>query len=122
MRGLARISFADGAFLVSAETPYEHELLFDHAVRYTQQRGRLTLEVNRREWTLSLGAGEGLLCTTCGHGLDRIVYARAGRVLCRRCARRDWAGNAQLSDKRPGRRKPAIRKERSRLNQQQHGP
>ena len=90
MKGVARISFHGGALFVPVKTPYERELLFEHIDLYTRRHGRVRLEFNRREWSVSLTNDHPAVCTSCRRRLDALTYAMGGRTLCSQCARRNF--------------------------------
>ena len=88
MKGIAQISFHGGGLVLTAKTPYERELLFDHVKQYANRYGRVRLVLNRREWTILRNDGDGAACAACQQP-DRLTYERDGRILCAQCARRD---------------------------------
>lgn len=88
MKDVAHISFEGGGMIVSAQTRYERQLLFEHAETYTKRHGSVRLDVNRRHWTISRLDGEGEMCVSCSGWLDRLTYRFQGQTLCGKCARR----------------------------------
>ena len=89
MKGVARISFDGGGLFLPAKTPYEREVLFEHVDRYAKRHGRVCVELNRREWNVSVSNSQPGRCTACERPLDHLTYALGGRSLCLSCARRE---------------------------------
>ncbi|GIW41697.1 MAG: hypothetical protein KatS3mg076_2274 [Candidatus Binatia bacterium] len=89
MKGVARISFRGGALFVPVKTPYERELLFEHLDLYARRHGRVRLELNRKEWEVTLANGHAEQCTSCKRRLDTLTYALGNRRICAQCAKRD---------------------------------
>jgi hypothetical protein len=88
MRGLARIFSAGGTLLVPAETPYDRELLFESVEDSTRRYGTVRLELNRRDWRISLVNDSALRCAACGRAADRVIYTAEDLRVCAGCARR----------------------------------
>jgi hypothetical protein len=88
MKGIAQISFHGGGLVLTAKTPYDRELLFEHIKQYVNRYGLVRLQLNRREWTVSPDDGQHLRCATCQQP-DRLMYERDGRSICSQCARRE---------------------------------
>ncbi len=88
MNGMAHVSFEGGGLIVPAQTPYERQLLCEHAEASTRQHGSVQLSLNGRLWTLSLNAGAREVCATCAWSLGNLSYRFDGQTLCARCARR----------------------------------
>lgn len=87
MKGIAQISFQGGGLFLPAKTPYERELLLEHAKMCTRRHGRVRLALNQHEWTVTRTEDDEEQCSSCGRPLDSLKYAYAGRNLCTQCAR-----------------------------------
>lgn len=87
MNGIARISFSGGARLMPARNGYDRELVFDEAEFCARRHGEVRLELTRTAMTISTVNGESADCGRCGKPTERLMFALAGRTLCRRCAR-----------------------------------
>lgn len=88
MKGLARIFSAGGTLLVPAETPYDRQLLFESVEDSTRRYGTVRLNLNRRDWRISLVNGSSQRCAECGRSADRLIYAAEDLCVCGGCARR----------------------------------
>ena len=88
MKGMARVSFDGGALIMAAKTPYERQLLCEHAEASARQHGRIQLNVNSRPWTIHLTTAVGEICATCLRSLDTLIYRINRQAFCPRCARR----------------------------------
>lgn len=90
MNEFARIASKGGITLVPAETPYERELLFDHANSYALAAKRVCLSINNHSWTITVDAHDGQFCAHCHQPLHGLVYRRSRSKLCAKCVRREW--------------------------------
>jgi hypothetical protein len=75
MKGIARLSFHDGGFVLPVNTPYEREVVFEYADQCAKRHGRVRLEIDRRECTVRVRGEQPETCVTCGHRVDGVAYA-----------------------------------------------
>lgn len=88
MRGVAQISFSGGGMFLPSRTPYERELVFEHAESYARRYGKARLQLSRNFLLVSSEPSESNeSCAECGQSLRSVTFATGGRVLCRYCAR-----------------------------------
>lgn len=88
MKGVARISFPNGVLLLPAKTPYEREMVFEHADQFARRHGHVEVEIGRSELTVALCDDATIeRCSACRQELDRLVYTLKSRSLCAHCAR-----------------------------------
>src|SRR5262249_51910287 len=103
MKGVARISFRDGAMLFPIRTPYEWELLFEHLGSYVRRHGRVGLEIDRQPWVVATSDPErSVRCSTCLGACQDLSLSIRGRYVYLRCGRREITASR-------GKRLPAIR-------------
>jgi hypothetical protein len=112
-----------GAVVISVETPYEYEVLFDHVADYTKSHGPVNLELNHRTWTVSVGTRNARGCTRCGQPLVNLIYSLRRRNFCAACARQqvilsETARRLAIGEPR----RPAKRKEGSWLGHSAASP
>ena len=88
MKDVAHISFVGGGFILPVHTPYDRELLAEHAEASAKQHGSIRLEVNRRRWTISRPNGHRERCASCSRYLNKVTYRFDGQTLCGECGRR----------------------------------
>jgi hypothetical protein len=88
MEDVAHISFEGGGLVIPIHTPYERQLLVEHVELSTKRYGSVRLEMNRRNWSVSINDGPGEMCSSCARQADELTYRSNGKSLCRRCARR----------------------------------
>ena len=88
MKGIAHVSFQGGGLIVPAHTPYDCELLFEHAEAATERHGDVRFDLNRQEWRISLRNGYREVCASCGRWPGNLTYRFDGQTLCAWCARR----------------------------------
>lgn len=90
MKGVARISHPNGGMILPAKSPYDLELVIEHVDLYAKRHGRVHLELNRRDWLVTMRNGElPGVCTACDQRLDSLTYANGVGRLCGRCVRRE---------------------------------
>jgi hypothetical protein len=89
MNGVAHISFAGGSCFLPTDTPYEREVLFDFLRQSANRHGHARLALNQQGWVISQRGRTQQRCASCHGWLQAVTYARGGRALCTRCARRD---------------------------------
>jgi len=88
MNGIARISFSGGERLMPARNGYDRELVFDEAECCARRHGQARLEFNRSAMLISVPITDDIaMCARCGKPADRLIFALADRMYCRRCAR-----------------------------------
>jgi hypothetical protein len=74
--------------LLPASSPYEWQLLWEHAAAAARQHGSVRVHVRGIECVVRAGTRTpGLLCSQCEAPLDRVVFRVSWRDLCRHCAR-----------------------------------
>jgi hypothetical protein len=88
MKDVAHISFEGGGFIIPVETPYDRELLFEHAEESTKRHGSVRLDIDRRHWTITTRDGPAMVCATCPRWPEKLTYRFDGKSICRQCARR----------------------------------
>ena len=74
MKDIARITFEGGGLILPMHTPYERELLVEHIEVSTKRHGWVRLEVNRRQWTISMNNGRRQVCASCSRWPDNLSY------------------------------------------------
>ena len=89
MKNVARISCDGGGLVIPASTPYDRELVFEHAGQTARRHGRVQLEINDDQWVVTfLGDGQSCRCSVCGKRNEHIVYHGHGHEACSLCARK----------------------------------
>jgi hypothetical protein len=88
MRGIARIFYPDGELMVPAQTPYDVEILLDHAHWYATRYGGVRLELEQDVWSVIPDITEDpAVCSLCDVRLTTVLFVNgAHERLCRRCA------------------------------------
>ncbi len=86
MKGIARIAFGNGGFLVPAETPYDRQLLFEHVAQCARVHGQIRLSLDGGEWTVARADSQSRVCSVCDQQPDRLAYAKGQQTLCHPCA------------------------------------
>ncbi len=88
-KSLARVASDFGALHLSVESPYEWELLLDHAAHHAQNSSGAKVTVNGRSWWVVFGVDMAQRCIACGRMADGLSYCWARHMWCRGCVRRD---------------------------------
>lgn len=87
MQGIGQISFEGGETFLPGRTPYDRQLLLEHAKQCTNHHASVHVALNQRTLVISrTKRRRGQRCT-CGRRLPALTYACAGRTLCAPCAR-----------------------------------
>ena len=87
-RGMARISFRGKALFVSADGPYERELIFEHLNLFARRYGEACLELARPARVVRACAGQNPVpCAGCSRHIDCVTYTIATHSFCTRCAK-----------------------------------
>jgi len=107
MGEVARIHFSLSKVFMSADSPYERELLFDFVERSAKVYGVVDLLLDGRLWKVSLSAPKAPVCTICRRAARGAVYQRTQWTLCARCAHASYAAALNAPTVR---RKPPARK------------
>jgi hypothetical protein len=90
MKGVARISHPNGGLILPAKSPYEIELVIEHVGLHAKRHGRVRLELNRRDWLVTVcNGGPPGRCTGCAQRIETLTYANGSGQLCARCVRRE---------------------------------
>jgi len=76
MNDIAHISFKGGGLILPVHTAYERELLVEHVEASTKRHGCVLLQVNRRQWTISMRNGLRPVCVSCSQWPDEFTYPR----------------------------------------------
>jgi hypothetical protein len=88
MNSVARINYRGGALVMPDRSLYDRELVFEQAEFYARRDGATTLELNRKEVTVSVvHEGSARACSSCGITERQLAFVAGGRTLCRHCAR-----------------------------------
>ncbi|MBI4516424.1 MAG: hypothetical protein HY699_11490 [Deltaproteobacteria bacterium] len=74
MNGTAHITFKGGGLILPARTPYERELLVEYIEASVRRHGRLLLDVNRGQWTISKRQGLRTVCASCSRWPGEFTY------------------------------------------------
>ena len=86
---MARISMQGSALFVSADSPYDREMIFEHADLYARRHKKVHLELDQRAWVIRAGADQTAgLCAGCHRHIEGATYAILTRILCLRCAKK----------------------------------
>jgi hypothetical protein len=88
MQRTAHISFPSGGLILPAQTPYEQQLVFEHAVASAKRHGRIELSANGRHWKVSRDAALHELCGRCSLPLHDLVCWGNAQSFCGQCMRR----------------------------------
>ena len=88
MNGVARIAAHDGGIVLPLRTPYDRQVLFEHVAHYAKRHGRVRLEFDRKQWSVSHATEHSPLCVGCNERPDKLAYSYGDRVFCHPCARR----------------------------------
>jgi hypothetical protein len=85
----ARIGAAGHVLVVPAASPYDCELLCEHAVASARQHGAVRLRINGADCVVrSEAADSGRRCAACGRSLTKVSFHMTSRDVCLGCARR----------------------------------
>lgn len=89
----ARISAPGGTLVLPAASPYDWQLLCEHAAAAARQRGAIRVSVGGFDCVVRSQPvdGERSRCSGCAQPLARVAFRMAWRDLCRDCARRWFA-------------------------------
>lgn len=87
MRGVAQISFVGGGMFLPSRTPYEREMVFEHAESCARRHGRAQLALNNLQFLVSSGNDAADICAECQQALRPVTFAKGSHRLCRYCAR-----------------------------------
>ena len=91
MQRTAHISFASGGLILPAQTPYERQLLFEHAVASAKRYGTIGLNAKGRHWRISVDAARREICARCARSLRDLVCRGNAQNFCGQCMRRALA-------------------------------
>jgi hypothetical protein len=84
------ISHPHGMLVVAADNPYQREVAFELADSCARRYGRVAMAFGRGAWSVTATDDRGR-CAHCGHSIVGVMYKRAQRRVCSRCARRESA-------------------------------
>lgn len=92
-RRAARIGAPGSALVLPAATPYEREILCEHAAAAARLHGAVRMHVNGVDSVVRrTRAGASRCCAHCGRRSLRVSFRMAWRDLCLACAQR-WLAN-----------------------------
>jgi hypothetical protein len=84
----ACISYRNGATWLSADTPYDRELLFEQVHLDVERYGAVRLQLDHHGYVVSaLPARARARCKGCGRRLTGLAYMTGQLRLCERCVR-----------------------------------
>src|SRR5262245_2245221 len=87
MRRIAHIRFRRGGLVLPAASPYERQLVLEHAEHCTRH-GTVRLDMAGRTWEVAVTkAQEELTCTLCSKAVQRFLYQARPATLCPKCMR-----------------------------------
>lgn len=86
--GIAHVSFAGGGFFVPARSPYDRQLLADHALARVRVKGNVQVLVDGQRWLVQLLRDSSMTCRRCGSAVYSVCCRSAHRAAryCVACA------------------------------------
>jgi hypothetical protein len=74
-KGIAHVSFLGGGMFVPASSPYDRQVLAEHVLNRTRQKGQVQVLINNQRWMVHRSLGpRSLCCTRCQSGIDAVCY------------------------------------------------
>ena len=73
---IAHVHGRSGTLVVSAQTPYDRQMLREHLERLAGRDSSLTLEMDGTRWSVARRTARGPLCTRCATCLGRLRCSR----------------------------------------------
>ncbi|HVN85274.1 MAG TPA: hypothetical protein VMW17_10555 [Candidatus Binatia bacterium] len=74
MNDIAQLSYKGGGIILSAQTPYERELLVECIEATTRRHGPLVLHVSGRHWSIRISDGVHPACVSCSQWPSHLAY------------------------------------------------
>ena len=77
---IAHVHGRSGTLVVSAQTPYDRQMLREHLERLAGRDGALTLEMDGTRWSIARRTARGALCTMCAICPGQLSCRRPGET------------------------------------------